>query len=102
LEALRIQAAGGNASRYEAVAAEVCHQRRFFMTRKTFYGIGPGITELYDTVCVILGADVPFVLRKKGNYYQLIGECYVHGLMLGQAVHAWRAGMLEAKDIELH
>lgn len=35
---------------------------------------------------VILGADVPFVLRPYDDGYELIGEAYVQGIMDGEAL----------------
>lgn len=40
-----------------------------------------------DLIYVILGAELPFVLRPTGKgTYTLIGECYIHGLMAGEAL----------------
>ena len=33
----------------------------------------------------IRGAQIPFVVRKGSDGYQFIGECYVHGIMDGEA-----------------
>jgi len=30
-----------------------------------------------------------------GNHYTFIGQSYVHGLMEGQAIDAWREGQLK-------
>jgi len=46
-------------------------------------------------VCVLFGGKTPFCLRPWGHGYLLVGECYVHGLMNGEAM-----GMLERGDIE--
>ena len=32
-------------------------------------------------VCVLYGRHFPFLLRPKINFYHLVGECYVHGIM---------------------
>ncbi|KAL8744361.1 MAG: hypothetical protein Q9190_003394 [Brigantiaea leucoxantha] len=40
-----------------------------------------------DEVSVILGCDFPMVLRPKdSNRYEVVGPCFVHGLMLGEAL----------------
>jgi Heterokaryon incompatibility protein (HET) len=95
IEALRQEGAEfGNGSRFADVAGSVCDGRRFFTTGGGFFGIGPGIVEIGDYVCVLLGSDVPYILRYKPNSgyasggYRLIGECYVHGVMRGEVVRA--------------
>lgn len=94
--------------RYRDSAALVCNKRKFFFTKKGFFGIGPGALRNGDFVAILLGADVPFVIREVLNDYddeweqrlreaenmpipmnrkfKLVGECYVDGLMQGQAV----------------
>ena len=40
-----------------------------------------------DRICIFKGGRVPFVVRDIGNgYRQLVGGCYVHGMMDGQAM----------------
>ena len=40
-----------------------------------------------DIVCIFYNARQPFVLRKlEDNSFKLIGECYVHGIMHGEAL----------------
>ncbi|KAE9364240.1 HET-domain-containing protein [Stipitochalara longipes BDJ] len=45
----------------------------------------PYTTEVGDYIVVLAGGDVPFVLRPTGDHYHLIGPCYVHGVMNGEA-----------------
>ena len=48
--------------------------RRPFRTRNGYVGLGPATMAEGDTVCIILGAQVPYVLRPEGKgQYQLIG-----------------------------
>ena len=37
--------------------------------------------ELGDVVCLLRGALSPFVLRKEGEHYTFVGNCFVHGFM---------------------
>jgi hypothetical protein len=78
------------------------HGRRSFVTQQGYLGIGPETTAVGDEVYVINGSRVPFVLRRvessapadspsiEGNdenypRFQLVGGCYVHGIMDGEA-----------------
>ncbi|KAE9379877.1 hypothetical protein N431DRAFT_432242 [Stipitochalara longipes BDJ] len=39
-----------------------------------------------DLVCLLFGGGVPYILRPKGHRYIFIGDCYIDGLMEGQAM----------------
>jgi hypothetical protein len=41
-----------------------------------------------DLETLILGAKVPFILRRTDNpfHFWLVGETYVHGIMHGEAI----------------
>jgi hypothetical protein len=60
--------------------------RRLFISSSCGY-IGLGSENILpgDTICIFLGAEVPFILREKPNgQYTLIGEAYIHGIMDGE------------------
>ena len=60
-------------------------QRRMFMTSKSYIGLGSTRMQIDDKICILLGGDVPFILRKtKKGQYQFVGEAYVHGIMSGE------------------
>lgn len=59
--------------------------------------IVPQLAEPGDSICLIFGADVPFVLRKvptqrsrekygRKQCYNLVGECYVYRIMDGEGL----------------
>jgi hypothetical protein len=50
-----------------------------------------------DIICVLFGCSLPVVLRKKNGYYNFLGECYVHGIMEGEAVRALEKGEVESQ-----
>ncbi|KAH7061687.1 heterokaryon incompatibility protein-domain-containing protein [Paraphoma chrysanthemicola] len=95
--------------RYRDSMAHVCNKRKFFFTKKEFFGVGPGALKNGDWLAILQGADVPFVLREVDMgrdqnqplppdlKFELVGECYAHGLMLGEAVR----GRELTRDIEL-
>jgi hypothetical protein len=79
-----------------------CVGRRAFTTKKGYLGLGPMATQPGDLVCVLFGAKVPFILRYEEDHYLFVGECYVHGIMRGEAVEMWRRGELEEVEFEIH
>jgi hypothetical protein len=80
-----------------ASSVQSCLKRRFFVIGTGSVGIGPCCVQPGDVVTVLRGGRTPFVLRKKGDGYWLLGEAYVHGMMDGEAVliHKARGGSEE-------
>ncbi|KAH7131086.1 heterokaryon incompatibility protein-domain-containing protein [Dactylonectria macrodidyma] len=59
--------------------------RRFGITTSGDFAAVPKAARQGDIICVFNGGRVPYVLRPgKQGYYQLVGECYVHGMMRGE------------------
>ena len=80
-----------------ATLGDYCHQiraiaqgRRPLLFSNGCLGIGPRETELGDLVYVLIGADVPYILRRQcqDDKFRIIGEAYVHGIMDGEAMEA--------------
>ncbi|KIW34735.1 uncharacterized protein PV07_01493 [Cladophialophora immunda] len=61
--------------------------RAFFATNTNYVGFGPTCTAPGDQVYLLLGSDVPFILRPAGEKFKLVGACYVHGIMYGEGLH---------------
>jgi hypothetical protein len=89
--------------------------RTLFITEEGYIGLGPTTMKPGDGICVIRGCNVPLVLRSQEvlpdhrqgqshlgvrieapsrevsrrthhRHHRLIGECYVHGFMDGEAI----------------
>jgi hypothetical protein len=58
-----------------------------FISGKGYVGLAPEHAVPGDILCVIIGAIVPYVLRRvpEGGF-ELVGEAYVHGIMDGEAM----------------
>ncbi|KAF4334019.1 polyketide synthase [Fusarium beomiforme] len=70
-------------------------------TEKGLLGLVPFLAEAGDEVCIVNGGAVPFALRKRGRLLRgrrLVGECYIHGLMNGEAMR----NEYEETDISLY
>ncbi|CAG8949911.1 hypothetical protein HYFRA_00004241 [Hymenoscyphus fraxineus] len=95
-------------------------RRRFFRTKNGHFGLGPPKTQRGDCVYVLLGGQTPFILRPAGgrsirrdrNYpmlghqkvacYEVIGDCYVDGLMNGEAMGDWENRTGEHAELRKH
>jgi hypothetical protein len=69
-----------------------CHNRRLFVTTGGHLGLGPWQAQPGDILCVLGGADMPFIIRKEDSRFRLVGECYVDDIMNGEAVEAAKVG----------
>lgn len=92
---------GGDAFGWTGCASTLCGQRCFFRTEKGYYGLGPVELEAGDIVSVLFGGTTPFVLRPVGESYMLVGECYVYGLMNGEAIEIRERGELMEKSFTI-
>ncbi|KAI0438471.1 heterokaryon incompatibility protein-domain-containing protein [Xylaria telfairii] len=85
-ETLRRLARNGRADRFLDTAATAGKRRTLFTTASGLRGIGPETMNCEDRVCILYGANVPFILRRQveTDAYTVIGECYIHKLMHGE------------------
>lgn len=90
----------GNADQFGVLAGKACHERRFFTTVDKRMRLCPRDTRISDSIVILFGDSVPYVLRKKnaGSWMALYvlwkktaakwsfwGECYAEGIMFGEA-----------------
>jgi hypothetical protein len=61
--------------------------KRPFLSKKGYVGMGPVTTNPGDIIVVLIGAQVPFILRPRGqDRFFLLGESYCDGVMDGEIV----------------
>lgn len=75
----------------------VVWNRKFLKSaEQDLFGLAPMGTQVGDIICILFGCSVPVILREhrspKGefDYFELIGEAYVYGLMDGESLHQIR------------
>ena len=75
---------------YTAVVVDNCREnirsRAIFATDSRYLGLGPTCTAAGDQVFLLIGSDLPFILRPAGNEFELVGPCYIHGIMYGEGL----------------
>jgi len=59
--------------------------RRMIRTRDGYIGLAAPMVEHGDGVVLVKGGRMPLILRKTGRNLTLIGDCYIHGIMQGEA-----------------
>jgi hypothetical protein len=71
--------------------------RRIVITSKGYLANVPGETGERDLIAVLVGGDIPFVLRRSSGdgakRYRIVGTAYVEGFMYGEALKnkSWRS-----------
>jgi len=70
--------------------------RRFASTERGRYGMVPVKAQEGDVVAVMPGGRSPFVLhRGKGGAYEIVGDAFFQGLMMGEGFHGVKDSDLE-------
>ncbi|KAK0716043.1 hypothetical protein B0H67DRAFT_582287 [Lasiosphaeris hirsuta] len=79
-----------------------CAHRRLLVTRRGWMGLAPWNAEVGDVVVVLYGGKTPYVLRprKLPGEYEFVGECFVQGIMGGEAL-GWEFATAAARDFRI-
>jgi hypothetical protein len=81
------------AFQYVNHAAQATKRKTFFVTEKGYMGLGPAMIKNGDKVCILFGCQHPLLLRKIGEVSRLVGEIYVYGMMRGEMIEKFEAGI---------
>lgn len=68
--------------------------RRMVRTDGGLLALCPKDTMPGNSIVLLQGSDVPFVFRAFGARWKIVGECYVHEVMYGQAWDSTRCELL--------
>ena len=76
------------AAKFMELHHRAAYGRRFFTSKQGYMGLGPVESRYGCVIVVLLGGRTPYILRKHGkHHYRFVGECFVHGLMNGEALN---------------
>ena len=94
--------AGSDQKYYAAIGPHACG-RTFCLTARGYMGLVPPKSKVGDPICLLFGSQVPFVFLQVPPEHMpeirvldgqgpavlgaLAGECYVHGIMDGEALN---------------
>lgn len=76
--------------------------KQYFTTEQGRFGLGRVDIREGDRVCVLWGGTEPYLLRKEGDHHVFVGNCFCHGLMLGEAVEDFKEGKVNLQEFVLH
>jgi len=93
---LTSHSAGGEVNKMDHAIRAATIERVFFTTADGRVGLGPPSIAEGDEVYILFGGRTPFVLRpshqrfevdgEPSECYELVGDCYVHGIMDGETI----------------
>lgn len=75
--------------------------RGLFTTEKGYMGLAALGVSVGDIICVLFGSQVLYVPHEEGDHLKFMGECYMHGMMEGEAMAEFETGKSEAQDFDL-
>ena len=101
LRILEAHAPTGDRVRFQNLISITCKGLTFFSVSQGWHGTASGAIEPGDVVAILFGSRVPFILRKHNSGYRLVGDCYVQGLMDGEAMAMLKNGELESEMFEI-
>jgi len=86
-----------------ACAGYACTNRRLFTTQggQIGLGLGPQASQEGDVVCVLAGSRMPMVLRPAATGFRVVGPCYMHGIMQGEAAAMMAEGRIDQEQFVL-
>ena len=63
-----------------------CRSRSFFITKDGYLGLEPPGARSSDTICVLLGCELPLMIRRVSDQFLLVRCCYVYCMMNGESL----------------
>jgi hypothetical protein len=82
-------------------AAEMMFGRRIFISESRFLGLGPESIVQGAVIAVLLGCQLPILLRPGSDRYTYLGEAFADSYMYGDAIIKLTDGYHELKDFEI-
>ncbi|KAJ4017913.1 hypothetical protein NW752_001821 [Fusarium irregulare] len=98
---LRSLSIGGDSGEYTTLAYTYCFSRSLVIASTENVGLGPSDTKIGDHAVVILGSDVPYVLRDNGSFWSFVGELYLEGYMNGEVSMALEKRLIKEEVMDI-
>lgn len=92
----------GNAEAFTTSVYIIAQSTRFATTvRRGLYVLAPTAVEEGDVLCVLFGGATPYILRRQGSRWVLVGECFAYGLMFGEGIEMLERGEVEEMSFDI-
>jgi hypothetical protein len=80
-----------------SVRVDASTNRRLIRTQNGYIGLAPQLVHQGDSIALMKGAKTPFILRPSGRSWEIVGECYIYGIMYGEAFNEENSEVLWIK-----
>ena len=80
---------------------DACSGQAMFLTSSGLKGPAHASVQEDDIVVILYGSNSPFVLRQESEHYQLVGPCYVQGVMDGEVVRERKSQGIGSQIFEI-
>lgn len=92
----------GNAELFANSVYVMAHSKCFTTTmRKGLYVLAPTAVKEGDVLCVLFGGATPYILRRHGSSWLLVGECFAYGMMHGEGIEMLKRGEVEEMSFDI-
>ncbi|KAF1841559.1 uncharacterized protein K460DRAFT_419605 [Cucurbitaria berberidis CBS 394.84] len=92
----------GRLYQYHSLVRSFCRGRRMFETVNGYIGLGPRSMRKHDSVAVLEGGKIPFILRPRDDGdFSFVGECFVFDVMDTHRLDALGGYGFEEREIVL-
>ncbi|KAL9119214.1 MAG: hypothetical protein Q9187_004237 [Circinaria calcarea] len=68
--------------------------RKLVRTKKGYIGLASDVVRVNDLVVLCEGGKLPLVVRKDGQVHKFVSDCYIHGIMNGEAFEERKCGRM--------
>ena len=68
--------------------------RKLVRTKKGYIGLASDAVRVNDSVVLCEGGKLPLVVREDGQVQRLVSDCYIHGIVHGEAFEEGKCGRM--------
>jgi hypothetical protein len=83
----------------------VVWNKKLIRTSRGYLGLAPASAKAGDLICILYGCSVPVILAQLApevpRSYLLRGDCYVHGMMDGEALSVQKEHILPSRSFNI-
>ena len=84
-------------------ACHIAERHKLIVTATGYLAMGMSLAQQGDKICILLGSSMPVILRpvQGTEHWQMLGSCYVHGIMDGEAIGWLEDGRYKLRDFTI-